>query len=80
MSESVQVNARQVSGPDLSGFACPSCARVGTLTLEDRLVALPMGTWSLAGVQDKVSAVMVAHIVCSAEGCGFVKAPKRDER
>lgn len=67
---------RQTEGPDLSTFACPSCSTVGSLTLEPRLVARPLGTWSLAGQQPKTSANLIPHIVCTVNGCEFVKAPK----
>lgn len=43
------MSARQTEGPPLAEVACPSCARVGTLRLEDRLTARSLGTWSLAG-------------------------------
>lgn len=69
------VRARQVAGPALESVPCPSCARVGSLGLADRLVARPLGTWSLAGRQMKASAVWEVHIVCGADGCEFEKEP-----
>ena len=41
---------------------------------ELRLVAQPIGSFSLAGAQMKVSAREVPHLVCSTDGCGFTKA------
>lgn len=67
--------ARQVEGPDLSTLPCPVCAAVGTLVVVLRMVARPRGLWSLAGAWPKTIAVEVPHIVCTATGCGFVKAP-----
>ena len=72
--------ARQVEGPDLSTFPCPSCQTVGSLHLDLReiRVARPLGTFSLSGVQTKLSVFsqLVPHIVCRSDGCDFVKTPK----
>lgn len=53
----------------------PSCYQRGTLTIELRLMALRIGTWSLAGSQLKASAMEVPYLVCTVQGCGFIKAP-----
>lgn len=59
---------------DLSALLCPECLRVGTLAVEYRLVARPVGSHSLAGAQLKVSAVNWLHLVCAEADCTFVKA------
>lgn len=51
--------------------ACPQCARVGALTITDTLVAQRVGTFSLAGVQMKVSARPCPVLKCTADGCDF---------
>lgn len=48
---------------------CPRCGSQGTLAVGVQLVAKPIGSFSLAGAQDKVSAVEVARADCSA--CGL---------
>lgn len=59
---------------------CPTCGR-HTLVLElrPRLVTRPIGTWSLAGQQDKTSAREVdwPYAVCTADDCDFAKAATR---
>ena len=67
---------KQTEGPDLSTVACPTCQTVGSLSLQSRMVTCPLGTWSLAGQQLKTPAVEVPHVVCTAGGCDFAKAPK----
>lgn len=58
----------------LRAHPCPSCGR-HTLVLELRptLVARPVGTWSLAGAQDKTSAYERdwPFAVCSTDDCDF---------
>lgn len=46
---------------------CPGCGHSG-LRIEMRLLARPLGTFSLAGAQDKVSASEVPFLIC--DGCG----------
>jgi len=58
----------------LRQVVCPSCGEVGSLGVELRLVAQPIGSFSLAGAQMKVSARDVPHLVCTTVGCGFTKA------
>lgn len=59
---------------------CPTCGR-HTLELElrSRLVARPLGIWSLAGQQDKTSARIEGwpYAVCTAGDCDFEKAASR---
>lgn len=49
--------------------ACPECGASGTVALRPVLVALPLGTWSLAGAQIKTSAWSGYVLECSA--CPF---------
>jgi hypothetical protein len=58
----------------LSQVVCPGCGEVGSLGVELRLVAKPIGSFSLAGAQMKVSAREGPHLVCTTVGCGFTKA------
>ena len=58
----------------LSQVVCPGCGKDGSLGVELRLVAQPIGSFSLAGAQMKVSAREVPHLVCTTVGCGFTKA------
>ena len=48
---------------------CPSCSAAGTVSVRLVLVAKPLGTFSLAGAQTKMSAVTAAVAECSA--CGL---------
>jgi hypothetical protein len=54
---------------------CPRCGEL-TLRFTTRLEARPLGTWSLAGRQDKTSAVEWPYVVCDADGCDFEKRAK----
>jgi predicted RNA-binding Zn-ribbon protein involved in translation (DUF1610 family) len=47
---------------------CPVCGSQ-TLTLSQKLVARPLGEWSLAGAQLKLSVVDRPHLSCSS--CGM---------
>lgn len=79
MSESIE--------DQLARTPCPSCGEL-TLTLEvrdePRLTARPLGTWSLAGYQPKVSAVVDIvswpYAVCTTDGCGFERRATRANR
>jgi hypothetical protein len=51
-----------VAGP------CGNCGTVGQLRIEHRMVARPIGSFSLAGQQMKVSARLWPYMVC--DGCG----------
>jgi hypothetical protein len=66
---------RQTEGPDLSTLPCPQCENVGTLYIGTVLQAKPIGSFSLAGNQMKVSANAVPGIRCSS--CSFVKPARR---
>lgn len=48
---------------------CPECGAVGTVALRPALIAQPLGSSSLAGVQIKVSAQKGWELACSA--CPF---------
>lgn len=48
---------------------CPECGTVGTVALRPAMVAKPLGSFSLAGVQMKVSAWRGWELACSA--CPF---------
>jgi hypothetical protein len=63
---------------DLSTVTCPDCGVTGSIELTTRLVAKPIGTFSLAGAQMKVSAVETPVLACTTPGCGLVKYPKTD--
>lgn len=60
---------------------CPECGVTGKLKVEirDRFTARPIGTFSLAGSQLKVSAEKVPWPFLVCEGCGFEEAGKPDE-
>lgn len=60
----------------LKSIACPDCRTVGSIKLGTTLVARPLGSWSLAGQQLKVSTVEYPALVCTAPGCHFHKLPK----
>lgn len=45
--------------------ACPDCGQVGGLSLTLGLAARPLGSFSIAGAQDKVVARQVAVLACS---------------
>lgn len=60
----------------LKTLACPDCKTVGSVELTMRLVARPLGSFSLAGHQMKTSAVNMPVLACTTEGCGFWKPPK----
>lgn len=47
-------------------LACPWCAETGFLFISTKLVAKPLGTWSLAGGQWKTVASDVPVLVCGA--------------
>ncbi len=51
--------------------ACPTCRKRHVLDIKAILQARPLGTYSLAGAQVKVSAVMVWRAVCTTVDCGF---------
>lgn len=55
--------------PDLSQVRCVYCGHVG-IRVEWRLEAKPLGTWSLAGVQEKYVASHWPYAICN--GCGHV--------
>ena len=55
---------------------CPACG-YEFLILEMRLVAKPLGTYSLAGMQLKVAAYEWPYIVC--KGCGIDAPAKRPD-
>ncbi|WP_251153735.1 hypothetical protein [Cellulosimicrobium sp. Marseille-Q4280] len=57
----------------LADIACPDCAAVGSLQLVWKLEPAPLGTYSLAGVQNKVSAARVPYLECA---CGFSERGK----
>jgi hypothetical protein len=51
---------------------CVRCGALGSLVLFQRLEALPLATWSLAGAQLKTSARPWPYVRCDATrgGCG----------
>lgn len=60
----------------LKTIGCPGCGTVGSVQLTTKFVVKPLGTYSLAGVQTKVSAVETPALACTE--CDFVKLPKED--
>lgn len=55
--------------PELTATTpCPKCNRVG-LRIEWRFKAQPLGSYSLAGAQPKVSAYRVPVLLC--DNCGL---------
>lgn len=50
--------------PKIDKTPCPACGS-STLAIQDKLVAKPLGTSSLAGAQLKVSAYRVPFISCT---------------
>lgn len=54
---------------------CPACGSK-SLRIEERLTTKPIGSFSLAGVQMKVSAVSKPWLVCGT--CGIEAEGKRD--
>lgn len=60
----------------LRTIACPACGTVGSIKLGSVLVARPLGTWSLAGAQDKANTVETPALVCTVGMCHFHKLPK----
>jgi len=59
---------------DVGQIPCPGCG-VKALAIEWRLETKPLGTYSLAGQQLKVSANEVPWVVCSS--CGVEAKGKR---
>ncbi len=55
---------------------CPNCQATGTIVIDFELRARPIGSFSLAGAQMKVSAEQVAIAECTA--CG-ARTPGRLE-
>jgi hypothetical protein len=48
---------------------CPRCGAYGTISIEPVLHAKPQGTYSIAGVQNKLVAEQKYLLACS--GCGL---------
>lgn len=44
--------------------ACPKCGAIGYLHIEAKMVAKPLGTWSLSGNQVKTVAGMKPFLKC----------------
>ena len=61
--------------------ACPSClAPPGCLTIDIEMVAKPLGTFSIAGAQMKVTAAMLPVLNCTACGLRIVGRYDADGR
>ena len=75
--EGILVEYRQTGGPDLSTIPCPGCDNVGTLYIGTVLQAKPIGSFSLAGNQMKVSAQRIPAIRCSF--CSFRETWQRNK-
>lgn len=61
---------------------CPQCGEVGKLRIEyrDKLVAKPLGSFSLAGAQMKVSARRVQAPFLCCDACGLALEGKKENR
>jgi hypothetical protein len=70
----------EIDEEQLKKLPCPQCNTQGSLKLENRLVAKPLGSYSIAGAQPKVVATQVPHLVCTKEGCGFTLRAKKEEK
>lgn len=57
------------------GTPCPKCAAVGTLSMAWKFLPSRLGTYSVAGVQPKVSARRALVGTCSACGAQGVVQP-----
>lgn len=62
----------ELQNRELAATPCPQCEAVGTLSMQWKLVARPLGSHSLAGAQVKLSARETPYIECSE--CRFSKA------
>lgn len=78
VAEALRTNAGLQAALDamVAKAPCPRCASTGTLTVTDRLVAKPVGTFSLAGHQPKVSARRRPELACSE--CGLRRLGEYD--
>lgn len=65
--------------PDLSAAECKYCNTVGKIRIEwrERFVPKPMGTWSLAGQQMKMTGTMVNWPYAICDACGHESEGKR---
>lgn len=63
--------------PDVSKSACPRCGSK-TLTIVMKLVAKPIGTYSLSGSTMKISCIEWPYLECSS--CDLSLAAKRDDQ
>jgi hypothetical protein len=61
----------------LADVPCPTCKRVGTLVLGSKLVAQPIGTYSIAGAQTKLVMEEIPSLTCTSENCDFTELAKR---
>lgn len=59
---------------------CPVCGAAGTLQVDVRLVASPIGSFSLAGAMPKVSARNRPLLTCSACGLNVIGEYSADGR
>jgi hypothetical protein len=64
-----------VDRDQLREIPCPNCGECN-LFLGSGLRARPIGSFSLAGAQMKVSANTVPALRCSTPECDFIKFPK----
>jgi hypothetical protein len=60
---------------DVTDTPCPGCG-AKALRIEQRITGKPIGTFSLAGAQMKVSATVKWWLVC--DGCGIEAEGKAD--
>ena len=62
---------------DIYRTNCPNCGEAGTLSIDERLVANEIGTFSLSGAQIKVTARGRPVLTCSS--CPFALVGNYDE-
>lgn len=66
-------------GVDTSGWTCKYCSTTGEIVLvwKTELVAKPLGTWSLSGMQNKANCVEVSWPWAVCKNCGHESKGKR---
>ena len=58
--------------PDLREVLCPLCVRPGGLKIHLEFLSKPLGTFSLAGAQMKLSVREVPVLSCGQPGCNLI--------
>ena len=58
--------------PELEKVLCPKCTHPGGLAIHLEFHSKPIGTFSLAGAQMKLSVRQVPVLSCSLPGCNLI--------